>query len=75
VIKNKILRRKRKIKRETRGGTEGNSSRNISTQRKTTLHQTGMMIVTMIQKEYSSWKYNMMRKIMNISKKKTNSIS
>jgi hypothetical protein len=56
AMKKKILRRKRKIKRETRERTKINSSRKFSTQRKTTLHQMRMMIVTMIQKEYSSWK-------------------
>jgi hypothetical protein len=55
-MKNKIIRRKKKLKKETREGTKINSSRKVFTQRKTTLHHMRMMIVTMIQKEYSSWK-------------------
>jgi hypothetical protein len=51
-MKKKILRSKRKIKREKRERTKRNSSRNVSTQRRKNLHQTRMMIiVTMIQKD------------------------
>jgi hypothetical protein len=75
AMKKKFLRRKRKIGRETREGTKGNSLRKFSTQRKTTLHQKRMMIVIMIHKEYSSWKYNMMKNIRNILTKKVKSIS
>ena len=48
-------KKKNKNKQETTEGTKINSSRKVSTQRKTTPHQTRMMIVTVIQKEYSSW--------------------
>jgi hypothetical protein len=76
VVMNKnILRRKIKIKRDTREGTKINSSIFFYTQTKTTLYQTMMMIVTMIQKEYSLWKYKMMNKILKILKNKVNSIS
>jgi hypothetical protein len=56
VMKKKILRRKIKIKKDTREGTKINSSRNVSTQRKINPLQKRMMIVTVIQKEYFSWK-------------------
>jgi hypothetical protein len=69
-MKKKILRRKRKIKREEE--TKINSSRKTSTPRKTVPHQTRMMIVTVIQKEYFSCQYKMMKKIL---KKKVKSIS
>jgi hypothetical protein len=49
-------KKKRKIKRETREETKINYSRRVSTQRNTTPHQTRMMIVILIQIEYSSWK-------------------
>jgi hypothetical protein len=56
ALKKNILRRKRTIKMETREGTKINYSRKVYTQRKRFLHQTRMMIVTTIYKEYSSWK-------------------
>jgi hypothetical protein len=49
----KIIKRKRKIKRAEE--TKRNSSRKVSAPRKTVPHQTMMKIVTVIQKEYSSW--------------------
>jgi hypothetical protein len=55
AMKKMILRRKRKFKREIREETKRNISRKVSTQGKIVHHQMRMMIVTMIQKEYSSW--------------------
>jgi len=51
AIKKNILRRKIKIKKETREGTK----RNYFTQRKIAPHQKSMMTMEMIKKEYSSW--------------------
>jgi hypothetical protein len=48
------------------------SSRKLSTQRKIVPYQMRMMIVTVIQKEFSSWKHKMMKKIL---KNKVKSIS
>jgi hypothetical protein len=52
----KLLKGKRNIKMETREETKGNSSRNVSTHRRTFPHQRrNIMIVIVIHKDYSSW--------------------
>jgi hypothetical protein len=48
-------KKENKYKRETREETKINSSRKVSTQKRTVPHQMRMMIVTVIQKEYSLW--------------------
>jgi hypothetical protein len=56
-MKKNILKGKINFKRETREETKGISSRNVSTQRRIVPHQMRrIMMVTMIQKECSSWK-------------------
>jgi len=68
-MKKNFPRKKRNIKKETRKEIKEKSLRKDSTQEKTDLHPMKMMIVKMIQKEYSSWQWKLRKEMTKIMKK------
>jgi hypothetical protein len=48
MMKNKFLKGKRNIKRETREETKGNYSRKVSTQRRKIPHQTRRIMIVIV---------------------------
>jgi hypothetical protein len=69
VMKKKFPRKKRNIKRETGKEIKEKSSRKTSTRDKAFPHMMKIMIATMIQKEYSSWKWKLGKEMKKIMKK------
>jgi hypothetical protein len=66
-------KKEKKYQKDIRKGTKRNSLRKTSTQKKTVPHQMRMMIVTVTQKECSSWQWKLrkepMKMMNNIMKK------